>query len=260
MHSTPMMRMNGPPIATRYRPSSVASPNVRYVAMSIWRGEIKPAWVSRSGPSRSGVSAPRRKSNTSLAKLVPIWISSAVTSVARKVRSWISCAPNGAVTVAMPTTTGTIDAGSVAGRAAMSQRRSPEQRGVAGELLQAGQPLGRSVERGFDEPQRGRTLFEDLAAPLDCRVLQLGQRDDRVDQAHLQRLLGRILATQEPDLLGLLVADEPSQQRRSVARVEAADARPGLPEACVVSGDGQVADHVQHVAAADGVARDHGDD
>ena len=50
------------------------------------------------------------------------------------------------------------------------------------------------------------------------------------------------------------------EQRRAEAAVEAADARPGLPEARVVGGDREVADHVQHVAAADRVAGDHRDD
>src|SRR5690606_39539238 len=50
------------------------------------------------------------------------------------------------------------------------------------------------------------------------------------------------------------------QQRRPVACVEAAYLGPGLPEDRVVGGDGQVAHQVQHVPAADGVARHHGDD
>ena len=42
------------------------------------------------------------------------------------------------------------------------------------------------------------------------------------------------------------------------AGVEAADPRPGLAEAGVFGGDGQVAHQMQHVAAADRPARDHG--
>ena len=44
------------------------------------------------------------------------------------------------------------------------------------------------------------------------------------------------------------------------AAVEGADARAGLAEARVVGGDREVADEVQHVAAADRVAGDHRDD
>ena len=42
--------------------------------------------------------------------------------------------------------------------------------------------------------------------------------------------------------------------------VEAAHARAGLAEASVFGTDGQIADHVQNVPAADGVAGHHGDD
>ena len=45
---------------------------------------------------------------------------------------------------------------------------------------------------------------------------------------------------------------------RPEAAVEAADPRPGLAEPRVVGGDREVADHVQHMAAADGVAGHHG--
>ena len=40
-------------------------------ALKTCLGDSKPAWVTRSGPSRSPVSAPFLKSKTSLAKLVP---------------------------------------------------------------------------------------------------------------------------------------------------------------------------------------------
>ncbi len=52
---------------------------------------------------------------------------------------------------------------------------------------------------------------------------------------------------------------DPRQQPRAVAAVEAADRRTGLAEARVVGRDGEVAHDVQHVAAADRVARDHRD-
>ena len=71
---------------------------------------------------------------------------------------------------------------------------------------------------------------------------------------------GVVLAAQEPDLARLLLADDARQVAGAVAAVEAADLRPGLPEARVVGGDREVADDVQHVAAADRVAGDHRDD
>ena len=56
------------------------------------------------------------------------------------------------------------------------------------------------------------------------------------------------------------MTDDPREVAGAVAAVEAADLRPGLAEAGVVGRDRQVADDVQHVAAADRVAGDHRDD
>src|SRR5207245_10523132 len=56
-----------------------------------------------------------------------------------------------------------------------------------------------------------------------------------------------------------LLPPDTGKKPRSVAAVEAADARAGLAETRVVGGDGEVADHVQDVAAADRVSRDHRD-
>ena len=90
--------------------------------------------------------------------------------------------------------------------------------------------------------------------------LEVGERDDRVDEAHLERLLRVVLAAEEPDLLGALLPDLGGEQARAVAAVERADLRAGLAEARVVGGDREVAADVQHVAAADRVAGDHRDD
>src|SRR5262249_40076224 len=78
-----------------------------------------------------------------------------------------------------------------------------------------------------------------------------------VDETHLERLVGLVEATQEPDLLRLLHADVPHEERGAKATVEAADPWAGLPEDRVVAGDRQVADKVQDVAAADCIARPH---
>src|SRR4051812_3105396 len=177
----------------------------------------------------------------------------------------------------VPTSTGAMAAGSVRGRAATNQSFSGEGLGplrelaevglalllvgvtallrllrlveeevrVVGELLDAGDPVLVGVERGLQEPQRERGLLEHLATPLHSLHLEVLERDDGVDQAHVERLLRVVLAGEEPDLLGLLRSDEPRQDRRPVAAVERADARPGLPEARVVGGDRQVAHDVQ---------------
>ena len=129
-----------------------------------------------------------------------------------------------------------------------------------GELLDARAAVLVGVEARLQQPQRERREREHLAAPLHRLLLEPLERHDGVDEAHLERLLRVVLAAQEPDLLGLLRADEAREQRRAEAAVERADARPGLPEARVVGGDREVADEVQHVAAADRVAGDHRDD
>src|SRR6185436_1074740 len=96
-------------------PSAVATPNAAIIARFIARALIRPALTARTGPTRSGPSAPRSASNTSLAKLVPIWIASAPPSAAR-------AGPHAtrplAAAHAVPTTTGTTAAGNVRKRAA----------------------------------------------------------------------------------------------------------------------------------------------
>jgi hypothetical protein len=79
-------------------------------------------------------------------------------------------------------------------------------------------------------------------------------RDDLVDQAPSFGLFGRVLLEQEPDLAGSLLADDPGQVRGAEPAVERADPRARLAEPGVVRGYGQVAQHVQDVAAADGQA------
>src|SRR3954454_4522620 len=194
---------------------------------------------------------------------------------------------------AVPTSTGATAAGSVRGREATSHSRSglwrlrslgelaevgsallavgvtallrlfgcvEEEVGVVGELLDAGQAVLGSVEAGLQEPQRERRQREHLAAPLDGLFLEPLERDDGVHEPHLERLPGVVLAAEEPDLLGLLRADQVGEQAGAEAAVEAADARAGLAEASIVGCDREVADDVQHVSAADRVAGDHGHD
>src|SRR5208282_2027644 len=81
-----------------------------------------------------------------------------------------------------------------------------------------------------------------------------------VDEAPVERLGGVVLAAEEPDLLGPLEADRPRHKARAVAGVEAAHPRPGLAETGVVGRDREIADQMEHMATADGVAGHHGDD
>src|SRR5579864_546336 len=210
-------------------------------------------------------------------------------------------APPWCTAIAVPASTGATDAASVAGRTADHQTREAlmagaaaiirlrplgelreirlslldvsvatllrlfahvvEERGVAGELLDPGQPVVGRVEAGLQHPQRERAQLEHAAAPGDGLLLEVGQRHDLVDQAHVKRLLRVVLLAEKPDLARLLLSDDAGQEPRAVAAVEAADPRTGLAEPGVVGGDREVAHDVQHVAAADRVPghhRDHG--
>src|SRR5438067_1019598 len=202
----------------------------------------------------------------------------ATTSAARP---GSSRAPPSCTATAVPTRTGDTLAASVAGRAASHQMRPGlralrepgevrlalvdvgvaallrllahvvEERGITGQLLDARQPVVGGVHAALDHAQRQRAVLEHAAAPLHGLPLQVGQGHHLVDEAHLERLLGVVLLAQEPDLARLLLAHDSGQQARTVAAVEAADPRPRLSEARVVGGDGEVADHMQDVGAAD---------
>jgi hypothetical protein len=128
------------------------------------------------------------------------------------------------------------------------------------ELLEAGVAVLVRVEARLGEPEREGGEREHLAAPRDGLLLEPVERHDRVHEPHLEGLVRVVLPAEEPELLGLLRADEVAQERGAVAAVPGADARPRLPEPRVVGGDRQVADEVQHVPAADGVASHHGHD
>ena len=91
------------------------------MAAPSWRMVTSPAAATRVGPRRSGVSAPRLKSERSLARLAATWRRSATatqpTAVSsRKAAPVARAAPS-------PTMTPLTDAGSVAGRAASSHVR-----------------------------------------------------------------------------------------------------------------------------------------
>src|SRR3954468_23472641 len=142
---------------------------------------------------------------------------------------------------AVPTSTGATAAGSVRGREATSQSRSgpgrlrslwelaevgsallavgvtallrlfgcvEEEVGVVGELLDAGQAVLRSVEACLQEPQRERRQRARRAPPLPGLLPEPLERDDGVHEPHVERLLCVVLAAEEPDLLGLLGADQ----------------------------------------------------
>ena len=73
--------------------------------------------------------------------------------------------------------------------------------------------------------------------------------------------LRRVLAAEVPDLARLLLADDARQIARCRSPASTLPTRgPVWPKIGGVGGDREVAEHVQHVAAADRVAVHHGDD
>src|SRR6185437_10471189 len=213
----------------------------------------------------------------------------APSSAATNASAWKCPAPSASE---VPTSTGAIAAGSVRTRAAMIQMRAAltwlcapgkarevglallavgvatllrlltaveEQVGVVGQLLDPAEAVLGGVEARLQQTQGEGGEREHLAAPAHRLLLEPLERHDRVDHAHLARLLGRVLAAEKPDLLGLLRADQVREQPSAEAAVEGPHLGADLAEARVLGRDRQIADQVQHVSTADRVAGDHRD-
>jgi hypothetical protein len=131
---------------------------------------------------------------------------------------------------------------------------------VEGEVGEPAEVVGVGVERVLEEAQGGRGVRADPAAPLEGRGKQLVERDDGVDEPPPLGGLGVEEVEQEPDLAAPLLADDAGEVGRAETGVERADPWTALAEARVLGGDGEVAQHVQHVAPADRDAVDGGDD
>ena len=135
-----------------------------------------------------------------------------------------------------------------------------EHRGIAGKFLNASLPVEFSIEASLDHTQcKGRTFHHRLS-PKDALVFELCQRHHLVDKPHLEGFLCVVLPTEEPNLAGLLLADDARQIARAEACIERAYLWTGLSENGVLAGNAQVADNMQHVSSADGVAVDHCND
>src|SRR6202035_4987824 len=196
-------------------------------------------------------------------------MNTAPSSAAANASGWKWSAPSASE---VPTSTGATAAGSVRTRAAITQMRialtSPmaltlgppggagevrcallavgvapllrllaaveQQVRVVGQLLHAAQPVLGRVEARLQQSQGEGREREHLPAPGDRLLLQALERNDRVDQSHLQRFGGRVLPAEEPDLLGLLGPHEIGEQPGAEAAVEGADPRPHLTEARVL--------------------------
>src|SRR5574343_2114386 len=134
-------------------------------------GLSQPSAVARLGPRRSGVSVPRRKSPTSLNRLVPIWMNAAPSAAASSGNQ--SRRPASCQATAVPTRTGDSETDRVFGRQARNQaRRRP---GAIGRVAPAGLEL-RSVQAdllavGAIDPQ----MVDDAALyRLDHYLQRLG--------------------------------------------------------------------------------------
>src|ERR1700733_718952 len=170
--------------------------------------------------------------------------------------------PTHCTAAAVPTRTGAIAAGRGLGLAAISQilmrrlsapelSRPPRELGEVrlALLLEGLAPLGGllaaveeqvgvvGVEAGLCQAQGEGREREHVAAPGDRLPLELVERDDGVNQSHPQRLLGVVLAAEQPELLRLLGSDQVAQEGGAEAAVPGADPRPRLPEDGVVGGD-----------------------
>src|SRR5574343_247681 len=82
-------------------------------------GASQPSAVARWGPRRPGVSVPRRKSPTSLNRLVPIWMKAAPSEAASSGSHRMACVSCQAM--AVPTSTGDTENDSALGRQARNQ-------------------------------------------------------------------------------------------------------------------------------------------
>src|SRR3954452_20986475 len=93
---------------------------------------------------------------------------------------------------------------------------------VVRELLQARVAVLGGVEARLQQPQREGGEGEHLATPRDGLLLEALERHDGVDQAPVERLARVVLAAQEPDLLGALLADLRGEDGGAEAAVEGA--------------------------------------
>src|SRR5579859_2772277 len=155
-----------PPRMISGMPQSAAMPKQAYAPPNTAFGDSRPACVTRIGPSRSCVSAPRLKSRASFTRFVPIWMNTAPNSAHPNAIQWIGIGPPYAS--AVPTSTGATAADSVLGRAARSQefivRRSPF-------AVRRAEDLGERRTANCDRSLRkSRKLLEVRLALLDVRV------------------------------------------------------------------------------------------
>ena len=102
-------------------------------------------------------------------------------------------------------------------------------------------------------------MFEHFTAPLKGFGFQLVEWYDFVDQSHIERLLGVVLAAKIPDFPCFFLPHDACEVAGPEATVETADLWTSLTKACIIRRDGEVADDMEDVSAADGIPCHHGD-
>src|SRR6266487_1989686 len=112
---------------------------------------------------------------------------------------------------------------------------------ITSQLLNTRQAIGISIESSFEEAQSKWAFLQYLLCPLYCLFFQAFQRHYGVYQSHFQRLLGRVLPAEIPDLTGFFVTDDTCHIRGSPACIKTANFGTSLSEPSIVSGDGQIA-------------------
>ena len=93
-----------------------------------------------------------------------------------------------------------------------------EQRGVARELLDAGEAFVGRVERAFSMRRASGDISSISRHHATVSASRSAERHDRVDEAHLECFGRVVLAAEEPDLLRLLLPDLLSEQRADRSR------------------------------------------
>src|SRR5438105_3098077 len=130
-----------------------------------------------------------------------------------------------------------------------------------GQGLQAIAVIRVSVKPKLHKPQCSWAFGEQLAAPEGRFLVQALAWHNAVDEPHRRRLCGAVLVTQVPDFPRFFLPDDTRQVHRAKASIKTPYLRSSLTKDSALRGDGQIAEHMQDMAATDGIAidlRDHG--
>src|SRR5690606_20055309 len=126
-----------------------------------------------------------------------------------------------------------------------------KQGGVSCKFLDSGLAVEFGIERSLQHSDSQWTFSNDLFCPRHVGVFQHLQWNHLVDESHLQCFTGVVLITEIPDFARLFLSFDPRHVGGAKAAVKTSDLGPGLAEACIFSGDGQVAYDVENMSAAD---------